>query len=286
MSSSSNNKRERGTPPETPEKDKDSTRLHREHMKRRRLNEAGKVIDVSLKKRFDRANDPTYYYKKEFEEWRKVAFAKMLKTFGDLWRKKFKEPDGKDKEMIRVVIKNLMNKNKGVKNNANVVKNYRTTAERKNKAMVTYNYFMQGFEEYNRKGKEHIENLKRLNKVNYNESDGEVGREKIRGVEQARKIIDTDKGLQKRPGGDGKKSPVPWAAAMDIDTGSLLDEGFEMNDEEFNKMMFERWGGRRKKKYTKRKGRRRGTKKKRRKRNLKKRTRRRRRKRSKRRRRR
>ena len=265
-------------PPETPEKNKNSTRLHTEHMKKRRRNEAGNVVDVSLQKRFDRANHPTYYYEKEIEEWRKSAVANMLKTFGGVWRKKFKEPDAEDTEMIRLVIKNLMNKIKDVNNNVDMVKDYRTTDERKKKAWVTYTFFRQGITEYKRRGKEYIGKLKRLKQENYNESDGEVGREKIRGAEEARNIIYTDKGLQKRPGGDGKKSPIPWVAAVDIDTGSLLDEGFEMNDEEFNKMMFERWGGRRKKKYTKRKRRRRGTKKKRRKRNLKKRTRRRRRK--------
>ncbi len=275
---SSSNKR-KVTPKPTPEKMKVGTRLHAEHLKKRRLSYIHKdaqgnplAVDASVKERIDRANNPTYYYKKDVMKWQKEFNNNMMKEFRVNFTQKFGKPIREDVKMMKLILQGVRNNEDNVLNKGKVLA-YRKTENRKKKALFTYIWLHEHWVTFKETMANHRAKIKEF------KEDDTFNTGTTNEVELLQKIADskggdvvrTDEGELRKMPSSSIKSPVPF---VDIDK-----DWDDISTSKFDKAMFDRLGGRRKKKYTKRKGRRRRTKKKRKKRNSKKRTRRRRRKR-------
>lgn len=247
--------------PDTPSRDESNRPVY---LHKRRME------DPTFQERLAMARHPTALWEEEFHAGLKRYQKALDKKFRTTFINKFHLISESDGYMINFIIKKLLESvsHDDIKK-LEEVKEYMETdargATKVNFILVSMGPIM---EKHIKRAKKMPRVLKDMAKKGTGEDD-EVEYLKMRGKEEALKLYDdADKGLRKMTG--RVKSPIDMAGAPGL--GRSIDE------EEFNKVMLNRPGGRRKKKYTKRKRRRRRTKKKRRKRNLKKRTRRRRRK--------
>jgi hypothetical protein len=275
MSSSNKNKKKRKrdtdyTTPDTPDKNKSnrSVYIHERFLK----SEKGK-------RRLADALHPTAIWEKEFHARIKKYQNTLDKKFEKIFIKNFGPISDLDGYMINFIIKKLLESvsHDDIKK-LKEVKEYVDTDSRGD---TKVNYILVSWDKVLKK---HLKRAKKMPNVRKDKAkegtgkDNEVEYLLARAERERKKIINTEDGLRKMTGRN-EPSPIP--------TAGQPGNAMSISDEQFRQRVDNpKFGGRRKKKYTKRKRRRRGTKKKRRKRNLKKRTRRRRRKRSKRRRRR